>query len=153
MLIPKVAMYANRGFRLCELNLIRYIALIEKREKASTTNTQNKRFEFPSSFKCAAEYDQVFCMKQKTVTVIGKSPCPADPKIAMTTSTIALKELRSDILKGTRATEQVEVQLALARGLISVSPLNIYPSRAFRPFSCPIELTHHFPCLLHLLGV
>lgn len=53
--------------------------------------------------------------------VIGKSPCPADPKIAMTTSTLALKELRSDILKGTRATEQVEVQLALARGLVSVS--------------------------------
>lgn len=53
--------------------------------------------------------------------VIGKSPTPADPKIAMTTSTLALKELRSDILKGTRATEQVEVQLALARGLISVS--------------------------------
>ncbi|KAL3784496.1 hypothetical protein HJC23_013639 [Cyclotella cryptica] len=58
--------------------------------------------------------------------IIGKSPCPADPKIAMTTSTIALKELRSDILKGTRATEQVEVQLALARGLISAS--KIHPS-------------------------
>ncbi|KAL7522339.1 hypothetical protein ACHAWX_007023 [Stephanocyclus meneghinianus] len=58
--------------------------------------------------------------------VIGKSPCPADPKIAMTTSTLALKELRSDILKGTRATEQVEVQLALARGLISAS--KIHPS-------------------------
>jgi hypothetical protein len=53
--------------------------------------------------------------------LIGKSPSPADPKIAMTTTTLALKELRSDILKGTRATEQVEVQLALARGLISVS--------------------------------
>ena len=53
--------------------------------------------------------------------VIGKSPSPSDPKVAMTTSTLALRELRSDILKGTRATEQVEVQLALARGLISVS--------------------------------
>jgi hypothetical protein len=74
MLIPKVAMYANRGFGLRKLNLIEYIALIEKREKASTTNTKNKCFEFPPSFVCAAEYDQVLCMKQKTVIVIGKSP-------------------------------------------------------------------------------
>jgi hypothetical protein len=58
--------------------------------------------------------------------VIGKSPSPTDPKVAMTTSTLALKELRSDILKGTRATEQVEVQLALARGLISVSSMCIF---------------------------
>ena len=57
--------------------------------------------------------------------VIGKSPSPGDHKVAMTTSTIALRELRSDILKGTRATEQVEVQLALARGLISVSFNNL----------------------------
>jgi hypothetical protein len=74
MLIPKVAMYANRGFGLRKLNLIEYIALIEKREKANTTNTKNKHFEFPPSFICAAEYDQVLCMKQKTVIVIGKSP-------------------------------------------------------------------------------
>lgn len=53
--------------------------------------------------------------------IIGKSPSPADPKVAMTTTTLAVKDLRSDILKGTRATEQIEVQLALARGLISVS--------------------------------
>jgi hypothetical protein len=42
----------------------------------------------------------------------------------MTTTTTALKELRSDILKGTRATEQVEVQLALARGLISACKMH-----------------------------
>ena len=51
--------------------------------------------------------------------VLGKSPSPADPKTAETTKTTALKELRGDILKGTRATEGVEVQLALARGLIA----------------------------------
>jgi hypothetical protein len=56
--------------------------------------------------------------------VLGKSPSPDDPKIAMTTTTTALKELRSDILKGTRATEQVEVQLALARGLISACKMH-----------------------------
>ena len=58
--------------------------------------------------------------------IIGKSPSPADPKVAMTTTTLAVKDLRSDILKGTRATEQIEVQLALARGLISVSFTTFY---------------------------
>jgi hypothetical protein len=74
MLIPKVALYANRGFELRELNLMEYVALIDKREKATTANTKCKHFEFPPSFVCAAEYDQMLCMKQKTVIVIGKSP-------------------------------------------------------------------------------
>ena len=56
--------------------------------------------------------------------VLGKSPSPDDPNVAVTTTTMALKEMRSDILKGTRATEQVEVQLALARGLISASKMH-----------------------------
>jgi hypothetical protein len=74
MLIPKVAMYANRGFGLRELNLIEYAALIDICEKSTTTNTRCKHFEFPPSFVCAAEYEQTLCMKQKTVLVIGKAP-------------------------------------------------------------------------------
>jgi hypothetical protein len=74
MLIPKVAMYANRGFGLRELNLIEYAALIDICEKSTTANTRCKHFEFPPSFVCAAEYEQTLCMKQKTVLVIGKAP-------------------------------------------------------------------------------
>jgi len=74
MLIPKVALYANRGYDLRELNLIEYFALIDKRPRTTTKNTQSKHFEFPLSFVCASEYDQVLCMKQKTVIVVGKAP-------------------------------------------------------------------------------
>jgi len=56
--------------------------------------------------------------------VLGKSPVPEDPNVAATTATLALKEMRGYILKGTRATEQVEVQLSLARGLISASKIH-----------------------------
>jgi hypothetical protein len=73
-LVPKVAMYANRGFDLRELNLMEYVALIDMRERVTTASTKCKHFDFPPSFICAAEYDQMLCMKQKTVIVIGKSP-------------------------------------------------------------------------------
>jgi len=46
--------------------------------------------------------------------ILGKSLSPDN---IPTGSTPALKELRSDILRGTRASEQADVQLALARGL------------------------------------
>ena len=74
MLIPKVAFYANRGYNLCELNLIEYWALIDKQERASNANTQNGCFEFLSSFVCMAYYNQVLYMKQKMVIVVGKLP-------------------------------------------------------------------------------
>ena len=56
--------------------------------------------------------------------LLGRSPSPSDHKLTATTTTVALKEMRHDILKGTRASEQVDVQLALARGLISASRMH-----------------------------
>jgi len=66
--------------------------------------------------------------------ILGKSNVPDDveankisPSIPMILPTMAtLKELRRDILKGTRASENVDVQLALARGLTSAS--RMYPN-------------------------
>ena len=54
--------------------------------------------------------------------ILGKSPTPE--KVVSATAALTLKELRSDILKGTRASERVEVQLALARGLTSASRMS-----------------------------
>ena len=56
--------------------------------------------------------------------LLGRSPSPSDHKLTATTTTVALKEMRHDILKGTRASEQVDVQLALARGLISAARMH-----------------------------
>ncbi|KAL7554783.1 hypothetical protein ACHAWF_018322 [Thalassiosira exigua] len=55
--------------------------------------------------------------------VLGKGPVPEDPR-ATTSSTPTsntLRELRSDVLRGTRASEEADVQLALARGLTLAS--------------------------------
>jgi len=78
------------------------------------------------------------CVKDKNMVVrcaayiamgpiLGKSPAPNDhhSKTTSSSSTAAtkntLKEMRSDILKATRASEHVHVQLSLARGLTSAS--------------------------------
>ena len=61
---------------------------------------------------------------QAAGSILGKSPPPEDPKMAATMTTSSLKEMRSDILKGTRASEQVDVQMALARGLTSASRMH-----------------------------
>ncbi|KAL3763636.1 hypothetical protein ACHAWU_009060 [Discostella pseudostelligera] len=54
--------------------------------------------------------------------ILGKSNFPDANGVSATT--ITLKELRSDILKGTRVSEDVDVQLALARGLTSASRMH-----------------------------
>jgi len=75
------------------------------------------------------------CVKDKSTVVrsaayyavgpiLGKSPTPEDPKVASATTVMTLKELRSDILQGTRASEKVDVQLSLARGLTSASRMH-----------------------------
>jgi len=51
---------------------------------------------------------------------LGSTTAIANPR----TATSTLKEMRSDILRGTRASEQVDVQLALARGLTSASRMH-----------------------------
>jgi hypothetical protein len=56
--------------------------------------------------------------------LLGRSPSPSDHKLTTTTTTVALKEIRHDILRGTRASEQVDVQLALARGLICAARMH-----------------------------
>jgi len=67
--------------------------------------------------------------------LLGRSQSPSDDKLTTTTTTLALKEMRHDILKGTRASEQVDVQLALARGLISASRMhpNLFLCKAGMP--------------------
>jgi len=67
--------------------------------------------------------------------LLGRSPSPSDHKLTATTTTLALKEMRHDILKGTRASEQVDVQLALARGLISAARMhpNLFLCKAGMP--------------------
>lgn len=67
--------------------------------------------------------------------LLGRSPIPSDHKLTATTTTMALKEMRHDILKGTRASEQVDVQLALARGLISAARMhpNLFLCKAGMP--------------------
>ena len=67
--------------------------------------------------------------------LLGRSPSPSDHKLTTTTTTLALKEMRHDILKGTRASEQVDVQLALARGLISAARMhpNLFLCKAGMP--------------------
>ena len=54
--------------------------------------------------------------------ILGKSNFPDVNGVSATT--VTLKELRSDILKGTRVSEAPDVQLALARGLTSASRMN-----------------------------
>ena len=71
--IPKAALYANRGFKLRDLNTIEYNALVRHGLKNSST-TRSKRFAFSTSFEGAANYEQVLLQKQKTVIVIRKSP-------------------------------------------------------------------------------
>jgi len=84
------------------------------------------------------------CVKDKNMVVrssayhavgpiLGKSNCDANSAAAVTT--VPLKELRSDILKGTRASESVEVQLALARGLTSAARMhpNLFLCKAGMP--------------------
>ena len=62
--------------------------------------------------------------------ILGKSNIPSDADkispslVTILSTTVTLKELRSDILKGTRASENVDVQLALARGLTSASRIH-----------------------------
>lgn len=63
--------------------------------------------------------------------ILGKSQVPDSPATQLspslsTNTMLILKELRSDILKGTRASENTDVQLALARGLTSAS--RMYPN-------------------------
>jgi len=67
--------------------------------------------------------------------LLGRSPSPSDHKLTATTTTLALKEMRHDILKGTRASEQVDVQLSLARGLISAARMhpNLFLCKAGMP--------------------
>ncbi|KAL7446872.1 hypothetical protein ACHAXM_011443 [Skeletonema potamos] len=67
--------------------------------------------------------------------LLGRSPSPSDHKLTATTTTVALKEMRHDILKGTRASEQVDVQLALARGLICAARMhpNVFLCKAGMP--------------------
>jgi hypothetical protein len=71
--IPKAALYANRGFKLRDLNTIEYNALIRYGLKTNSA-TRSKQFAFSTSFKGAANYDQVLMKKQKTVIVVGKPP-------------------------------------------------------------------------------
>ena len=84
------------------------------------------------------------CVKDKNMVVrssayhavgpiLGKINCDANSAVAVTT--VPLKELRSDILKGTRASESVEVQLALARGLTSAARMhpNLFLCKAGMP--------------------
>lgn len=54
--------------------------------------------------------------------ILGNSNFPDANGVSATTAT--LKELRSDVLKGTRLSEDSDVQLALARGLTSASRMN-----------------------------
>ncbi|KAL3812159.1 hypothetical protein ACHAXA_000928 [Cyclostephanos tholiformis] len=54
--------------------------------------------------------------------ILGKSTC--DSNVVVAEATAIIKELRSIILKGTRASENVEVQLALARGLTSAARMH-----------------------------
>jgi hypothetical protein len=54
--------------------------------------------------------------------ILGSSNFPDANGVSATTAT--LKELRSDVLKGTRLSEDSDVQLALARGLTSASRMN-----------------------------
>ena len=61
-----------------------------------------------------------------TGSVLGKSPAPDDARLASSTTTKTstcpvLKKMRSAILKATRASECVDVQLAPARGLTSAA--------------------------------
>lgn len=64
------------------------------------------------------------CIKDKNTVVRSAAYHAAGPVLGKSPATLALKELRSDILKGTRASEQVDVQLALARGLTSASRMH-----------------------------
>jgi hypothetical protein len=65
--------------------------------------------------------------------ILGKSNFPDANGVSATT--ITLKELRSDILKGTRVSEDVAVQLALAHGLTSASRMhpNLFLCKAGMP--------------------
>jgi len=58
--------------------------------------------------------------------LLGKSSAIAThtDTLSKRTSTSTLKEMRSDILKGTRASEHVDVQVALARGLTAASRMH-----------------------------
>ena len=67
--------------------------------------------------------------------LLGRSPSPPDHKLTTSTTSVALKEMRHDILKGTRASEQVDVQLSLAKGLIFAARMhpNLFLCKAGMP--------------------